>query len=165
MSNQTRIPDQFHFFESAHTMKSTPSAKSSTGPLRAWAFTLLIAISAAHPALCQAANTTPAAQLQRWTQEAGQPGNATRGQIFFTSRHGGEWSCASCHNAPPITQGKHANTGKTIAPLAPAFNAKAFTDASKTDKWFRRNCRDVLGRECTAIEKADILAFLFGIQP
>jgi len=38
-----------------------------------------------------------------------------------------------------------------------------FTDVAKTDKWFRRNCGDVVGRECTAAEKADVIAFL--LQP
>ena len=38
---------------------------------------------------------------------------------------------------------------RPIAPLAPAFNAERFTDAAKTEKWFRRNCNDVVGRECT----------------
>ena len=28
------------------------------------------------------------------------------------TRHGGEWSCASCHSRPPDGQGKHAKTGK-----------------------------------------------------
>ena len=104
--------------------------------------------------------TTPEAQLQRWTAEAGTPGNAERGRTFFTTKHGGEWSCSSCHNAPPTTDGKHASTGKPIAPMAPAFNAKAFTDAAKVDKWFRRNCKDVVSRECSAAEKADVLAYL-----
>lgn len=104
--------------------------------------------------------TTPDAQLQRWTAEAGAPGNAERGRAFFTTKHGGEWSCSSCHNAPPTTEGKHASTSKPIAPMAPAFNAKAFTDAAKVDKWFRRNCKDVVSRECSAAEKADVLAYL-----
>jgi hypothetical protein len=30
------------------------------------------------------------------------------------------------------------------------------------EKWFTRNCRDVLGRECTPAEKADIMAWLIG---
>ncbi|MDZ4123678.1 MAG: DUF1924 domain-containing protein, partial [Hydrogenophaga sp.] len=84
---------------------------------------------------------------------------------FFNQRHGGEWSCASCHGTPPIRQGEHASTAKPIAPLAPAFNAKAFTDAAKADKWFRRNCKDVLSRECSAAEKADVLAYLLSLQP
>jgi hypothetical protein len=82
----------------------------------------------------QAADTTPAAQLQRWSTQAGAPGNTARGQTFFNTKHGAEWSCASCHGTPPTAQGEHANTGKSIAPLAPAFNAKAFTDTAKVDK-------------------------------
>lgn len=107
-----------------------------------------------------AGDTSPAQQLQYWSTQAGKPGAADRGQAFFTTRHGGEWSCASCHGSPPTSQGRHASTGKTIAPLAPAFNPRAFTDTARVDKWFRRNCKDVLERECTALEKADVLAYL-----
>ena len=130
---------------------------------RPTALTTLVALVAslwlATPAQAGDATTTEA-QLQRWTAEAGTPGNAERGRTFFTTKHGGEWSCSSCHNAPPTTDGKHASTGKPIAPMAPAFNAKAFTDAAKVDKWFRRNCKDVVSRECSAAEKADVLAYL-----
>ena len=113
----------------------------------------------------QAADTSPAAQLQKWSAQAGSPGNAARGQAFFNSRHGQEWSCASCHGNPPTQDGRHATTGKRIAPLAPAFNPQAFTDSAKVDKWFRRNCNDVLTRECSATEKADVLAYLSGLKP
>ena len=40
-----------------------------------------------------------------------------------------------------------------------AFLAR-FTDPAKTEKWFRRNCTEVLGRECSAAEKADFIQFL-----
>ena len=83
-----------------------------------------------------------------------------RGQQLFTIRHGREWSCASCHGAVPTQAGKHASTGKPIAALAPAFNPERFVDAAKTEKWFRRNCNDVIGRECSAAEKADVIAWL-----
>lgn len=112
-----------------------------------------------------AADTSAADQLARWTAEAGAPAQAERGRVFFAARHGGEWSCASCHGAPPTTAGKHASTGKTIAALAPAFNPKAFTDSARVDKWFRRNCKDVLSRECSAQEKADVMAYLIRLQP
>jgi hypothetical protein len=127
---------------------------------------ILLALLAAFqlPTAARAADTTPAAQLQRWSTQAGQPGNAKQGQLFFNTTHGAEWSCASCHGTPPTAQGQHANTGKAIAPLAPAFNAKAFSDSAKVDKWFRRNCKDVLSRECSAIEKADVLAYLNGLK-
>ena len=104
------------------------------------------------------------AQLHRWEQAAGQAGVATRGELFFKSKHGNDWSCASCNGMPPTQMGKHASTGKAIEPLAPAANAKRLTDDAKVDKWFRRNCKDVLSRECTAIEKADVLAYLVGVK-
>lgn len=85
---------------------------------------------------------------------------AARGEAFFNARHGKDWSCASCHGARPVQPGRHSVTGKTIEPLAPAFNAQRFTDVAKVEKWFRRNCNDVLGRECSAGEKADVLAWL-----
>jgi hypothetical protein len=49
--------------------------------------------------------------------------------------------------------------------LAPAANPDAFTDAARVDKWFRRNCKDVLSRECTAAEKSDVVAFLLALKP
>jgi hypothetical protein len=90
--------------------------------------------------------------------------SAARGASFFTATHGGEWSCASCHTARPVGDGRHAKTGKVIAPLAPAANAERFTSVAKVDKWFRRNCNDVMGRECTAREKGDVLAWLTSLR-
>ncbi len=87
------------------------------------------------------------------------------GRQFFTSTHGREWSCSSCHTDRPVVPGRHANTGKTISPLAPAANPARFTDAAKTEKWFRRNCNDVVGRECTAAEKADVREWLASLKP
>lgn len=133
-------------------------------PLRVSRILAGAALSMGLATLAQAADTTPAQQLARWSAEAGAPGNAARGQSFFNARHGGEWSCASCHGQPPTAEGKHANTGKSIAPLAPAFNPKAFTDTAKVDKWFRRNCKDVLARECSSGEKADVLAYLNSLK-
>ena len=110
------------------------------------------------------AQTSPAEQLSGYVAQAGQPAQAARGQEFFTAKHGKEWSCSTCHTAKPTVDGKHATTGKVIAPMAPAFNAQRFTDAAKTEKWFRRNCNDVVGRECTAGEKADFLSWLLSLK-
>ena len=107
----------------------------------------------------------PAQLLAGYSAQAGAAAQAERGQKLFTSRHGREWSCASCHGAPPTQTGKHASTGKSIGALAPAFNTERFTDSAKTEKWFRRNCNDVIGRECTAGEKADVLAWLLTLKP
>jgi mono/diheme cytochrome c family protein len=86
-----------------------------------------------------------------------------RGQQFFNDRHGGDWSCATCHTADPRQPGRHAKTGKSIAPLAPAANPERFTSPATVDKWFRRNCNDVLGRACTPVEKGDVLAWLLSV--
>lgn len=115
-------------------------------------------------AVSWAGDTSAVQQQARWSAEAGAPASAERGRGFFVNRHGGEWSCSSCHGTPPTAEGKHASTGKRIPPLAPAFNAKAFTDSAKVDKWFRRNCKDVLSRECSAAEKADVLAYLNSLK-
>jgi hypothetical protein len=98
--------------------------------------------------------------LAAYVVQSGHPADAERGRQFFTTTHGRDWSCASCHSAQPIVPGKHASTGKVIAPMAPAFQPDRFTDNAKTEKWFRRNCNDVVGRECSATEKADVLAWL-----
>jgi len=108
---------------------------------------------------------TPAELEAAYTAQARTPANPDRGQAMFTSRHGRDWSCSSCHSAVPIQAGSHAATGKPIAALAPAFNADRFADAAKTEKWFRRNCGDVMGRECTAAEKADVLSWLRTLKP
>ena len=91
-------------------------------------------------------------------------GDVARGQSFFNSTHGNEWKCASCHGALPTGKGEHAITHKVIEPLAPAFNAQRFSDPAKAEKWFRRNCKDVVGRECSADEKADVLAWLMTLK-
>jgi hypothetical protein len=89
--------------------------------------------------------------------------SANRGRAFFASRHGGDWSCASCHTEDPLAAGRHAETGKRIKPLAPAANPKRFSDAAKVQKWFDRNCGDVLKRACTAQEKGDVLEYLLSV--
>jgi hypothetical protein len=113
----------------------------------------------------QSQGATPSGQLAAYSALAGTAPVPAKGDQFFNSTHGREWSCASCHGARPIQAGKHAATGKPIAAMAPAFNPDRFTDPAKTEKWFRRNCNDVVGRECTASEKADILGWLLSLQP
>jgi mono/diheme cytochrome c family protein len=125
-----------------------------------------LALGAAVAALVISAHAiTPAELLAGYSAQAGKAAAADRGQQLFTGRHGREWSCASCHGATPTQAGKHASTGKPIAALAPAFNPERFSDPAKVDKWFRRNCNDVVGRECSAAEKADVLAWLTTLKP
>lgn len=138
-----------------HTLSSTPFSRR----LLAATATLLIGTASA---LSYAAS--PAELLSGYTAQAGAPASTARGQQFFTTTHGKEWSCSSCHGAVPTQTGKHAATGKAIGVMAPAFNAERFTDSAKVEKWFRRNCNDVAGRECTPAEKADILSWLLSLK-
>lgn len=125
-------------------------------------FTALIALGVG--AIAVAAAATPTELAAAYSAQAGVAADASRGQKLFTERHGREWSCASCHGSPSQV-GKHAATGKAIGALAPAANPDRFVDMAKVEKWFRRNCNDVMARECTPAEKADVLAWLLTVQP
>jgi hypothetical protein len=116
---------------------------------------------AAQPALAETPNEMLASLQHEAAATAGFQGfSSARGESFFKSRHGNEWSCSSCHTDNPAASGKHAKTGKLIEPLAPSANAERFTNPKKVEKWFKRNCNDVLDRVCTAQEKGDVLAYL-----
>ena len=126
--------------------------------------TLVVLLTAAAAAAAAGA-ATPAALGAAYAEQAGTAPAPARGQQFFTTPHAQTWSCASCHGAQPTQPGEHASTGKPIAALAPAANAQRFTDPAKVEKWFRRNCNDVVGRECTPAEKADVLSWLLTLKP
>jgi len=120
---------------------------------------------AVQPAFAETPTEVLAALQKEAATTAGFQGfSATRGEQFFKTRHGNEWSCSSCHTDNPAAPGKHAKTGKAIEPLAPSANAERFTNPKKVEKWFKRNCNDVLGRACTAQEKGDVLAYLLGVK-
>ena len=128
-----------------------------------YSFSLILIIGIGMVNAAVAGDTSPSAQLKYWTDIAGAAANPVTGKLFFTQTHGKEWSCASCHGNPPLNTGKHASTNKVIPALAPSSNADAFTETAKIEKWFRRNCNDVLARECTPQEKANVLAYLISL--
>ena len=113
---------------------------------------------------------TPQSFLEEYRQaaKAQNPGfkgfSATAGESFYKNKHGGDWSCASCHTDNPGAIGKHAVTGKVIQPISPNANPERFSDAAKVNKWFKRNCNDVLKRECTAEEKGNVLTYLMAVK-
>jgi mono/diheme cytochrome c family protein len=113
---------------------------------------------------------SPASFMARYAQQAGVAVSAlspARGEALYRSEHpgrsGAAQSCASCHTANPKQAGQ-TRVGKRIEPLAPAANPERFTDAAKVEKWFRRNCTDMLARECSAQEKGDFIAWLNQIK-
>ena len=133
-------------------------------------YPLLAGVLAAFALAVPVRAATPADFLGAFDREARQADpafkgfSAERGRQFFGQTHGGEWSCASCHTDNPAANGRHVKTGKPIQPLAPAADAQRFTSASKVDKWFKRNCNDVLNRTCTPQEKGDVLTWLIGVR-
>jgi len=93
--------------------------------------------------------------------------SAEKGATFFKTERlhsdGKNVSCATCHTADPRNQGK-TRANKVIEPMAPIVNHKRFTDAAKVEKWFGRNCKDVLERACTAQEKGDYISYMLSIK-
>lgn len=89
--------------------------------------------------------------------------SVARGEAFYRAKTG-DVSCASCHSDSPKAHGSHATTRKDILPMAPVANAARFTDTAKVEKWFKRNCTDVLKRACTATEKGDFIAYLLSVK-
>jgi hypothetical protein len=94
--------------------------------------------------------------------------SASAGDRFYHAvvKHGSgkQMSCATCHTADPRSAGRHERTGKEILPLAPSVNKARLSDSENVEKWFRRNCQDVLERACTAQEKAHFLAYLLSVK-
>ena len=89
--------------------------------------------------------------------------SAARGEkLHFTRFSGGKAqtpSCTSCHGDDPRSTGR-TPAGKTIDALALSVTPTRYGDPAKVDKWFKRNCQEVLGRQCTALEMGDWLSFM-----
>ncbi len=68
-------------------------------------------------------------------------------------------SCTACHGKDPRGAGR-TPAGKVIEAVAVSVTPTRYNDAAKVEKWFKRNCNEVLGRECSAQEKGDWLTFM-----
>jgi mono/diheme cytochrome c family protein len=90
--------------------------------------------------------------------------SADRGAAFFRATQAGgdpkTPACAACHTDNPKLPGQNAKTGKPIEPMAVSANPARFTNKDDVEKWFRRNCKEVVGRECTPLEKGDFITFM-----
>lgn len=86
-----------------------------------------------------------------------------RGRAFYEAEHtnasGTVNSCVTCHLKDPRYEGR-SRAGRVLAPLSPLTHPQRFTHAPTVEKWFARNCRDVLERPCTAQEKGDLITYL-----
>jgi cytochrome b len=89
--------------------------------------------------------------------------SAQRGEQIYRSRNTASADfvgCFTCHTDDPTRPGRHAKTGREIAPAAVSANPKRFTDAEKVEERFGRDCKTVLGRDCSARDKGDFITFL-----
>ena len=100
--------------------------------------------------------------LQDYVIQGANTADAEQGKQLWekTFNNNGERSCASCHAKDLTQNGKHIKTNKDIKPMSPSTNPERLTDSKKVNKWFKRNCKWTLGRECTAQEKANFLVFI-----
>ncbi len=103
--------------------------------------------------------------LNLYKQQGAATPNAQAGQRLWHKTFTGtvpftERSCTSCHGDDLKRVGKHVKTNKIIKPMAPSVNPGRLSKTSKVEKWFKRNCKWTLDRECTATEKANILVYL-----
>jgi uncharacterized membrane protein len=128
---------------------------------------LCVAASALVSLLGPVQAATPAEVMAGYARQAGAAASPERGQALFTRKFKGNLfeSCTDCHTASPTARGKDQATDKAIGPMAPAANPQRFTDAGRVENFFRLNCKDVVGRECTAQEKADVMSWLISVKP
>lgn len=133
-------------------------------------FSTILLLTLASMTLPALAAESPQGLLEHYASQAGlAPGgfSVTRGEALYRGEHlggkGEKVSCTSCHTADPRDSGK-TRVGKAIEPMAPAVNRARFTNLQKVEKWFGRNCRDVLGRACTPTEKGDFISWLASIR-
>ena len=117
--------------------------------------------------------------------------SAERGEAFWLEPHHvkgatGTWSCASCHlkdtrysvlahrtdipcrachviNDWEHPDPKHAKK-RHIEPFAPSANPKRLSDPRYVETFLKLNCMLLLNRECTTMEKGDVLSYLMAIE-
>ena len=107
------------------------------------------------------ANATPVSDrmVAAFEVASGKSADAGAGKALWNRDFNGK-SCTTCHGSNVKKVGQHAKTKKAIDPLAPSVNLERLTEDHKINKWFLRNCKWTLGRECTPAEKGDILLWL-----
>jgi cytochrome b len=142
------------------------SASLAFGALAALSLALPLGI----PARAHAASPVAADLLRGWEAQARRDRPAFAGfsaeegkKLYFSElvQDGQRISCSTCHTASPRAQGR-SPAGKVVEPLSPAVNPDRFTNPADVEKWFKRNCKQVLGRECTAEEKGHFTTFVLG---
>jgi hypothetical protein len=116
--------------------------------------------------------------------------SSERGEKFYKAPHVmkgvGVWSCASCHLKDPRysilahrtdipcrachvindwehPDPKHAKK-RCIEPFAPSANSHRLDDPQRVETFLKLNCMLLLKRECTALEKGDVITWMRSVQ-
>ncbi len=116
--------------------------------------------------------------------------SSQRGEAFYKEPHAmkgvGIWSCASCHLKDPRysvlahrtdipcrachvindwehPDPKHAKK-RCIEPFAPSANPHRLHDPKRVEAFLKLNCLLLLKRECTALEKGDVITWMRSVQ-
>ena len=136
---------------------------------RRWAWPVTVALLCLAIGLAAAANPARDAILASYAAQAKKldPSfmgfSVDRGSQLWNSKHSegniDTPSCTTCHTKDATAEGMTRGL-KPIAPMAVSRTPSRFTDTDKVEKWFLRNCRTVLGRECTPVEKGDVITYL-----
>ena len=125
---------------------------------------LLIAATQTQAQTQTQTQTNPIDQLlQQYRAEGASAFDPAAGEALWTQTFqtkGGARSCVDCHNHDLTRPGRHIRTRKAIKPMAPSVNGKRLSQVKKMKKWFKRNCKWTLGRECSAQEKGNLLVWL-----
>ncbi|HXH72637.1 MAG TPA: DUF1924 domain-containing protein [Mariprofundaceae bacterium] len=134
--------------------------------LSTWILPMIVAVAGFSVVAFAAGNVIPQ-MLSQYKAEGAKDFSAARGEAFWTKKHDSTdpednkpRSCTTCHGTDLKKAGSHVRTGKVIDPMAFSVNSERYTDPDKIEKWFLRNCKWTLGRECTAQEKGDVLTYL-----
>jgi len=134
---------QLHIYALAATLALTFSGAGIAGPREAQLDQYASATKAANPAFSGF--------------------SAARGKTLHTQSFAGGKAdtpaCTSCHGREPSGAGRNP-AGKAIEAMALSVSPSRYSDPAKVEKWFKRNCKEVLGRECSALEKGDWLTFM-----
>ena len=113
----------------------------------------------------QANNSTVDILLEKYQTQGAQSPDMEQGKVLWqkTFKHKSRpvaRSCASCHTKDLKAPGKHIKTNRAIKAMSPEVNPERLSDTKKIEKWFKRNCKWTMSRECSVQEKADFLVYI-----
>jgi hypothetical protein len=72
--------------------------------------------------------------------------------------------CRACHRFQSENFDEIPKVRRQMLPLAPSANPDRFTRPAVTEQWFGFNCTLLMKRDCTVLEKGDVLTWLMTVR-